>query len=309
MQKLSEEPRNFCIVGPSGSGKSFCSLALARIFSPRKTVVVNGSADGFPDGEEATFEDLPSELSRVCYVLEDVQNLEKKDREAVFRLLNVTSRQLDSEVHVITHSIWNTGVFSLLPFFTHVVFTSEKINLRQLSQLLKHYLYPDKKTIERIFLGLKKRQYLVLRPRELTFEVANSDMAGGRGSHEEKFGVSKDTLLRYLSHLPDGEAYPSLIDFVLEIVTPGAVRTRDLSVELVTARRGKVRISLLDYLHVLNTAGAVPPRDVRLLHDYIRRKACFPSVLVKNRALGGRKKRERKKEKKMEKKAESDDYL
>jgi hypothetical protein len=62
-------------------------------------------------------------------ILEDLIKLSPKESDSVRQLLNYTAHHKSSKIYCVTHTIFKTGIFSLLPLFHYIVFTSSPSNV------------------------------------------------------------------------------------------------------------------------------------------------------------------------------------
>ncbi len=282
------------IVGPSGSGKTYAAAILCHKIG-KKIILVNGRKEEFnatpyvlPAIEESDYSDLPLKESNLTYVLEDIHSIKPKEREAISVLLNYTSRHSKSPCILISHSLHNTGIHSLLNFLTDIYLTREKVNLRVLKTLLRYYSYPRQEEVEKTFLNLKPRQYLHLQNCDQTWNVLDDEMMKREERETDETvnatDVDKEKILSYFSHLGNKESISCILDFLLQNLPSYCITPKDLSVAFKT-KKGKVKkISLLDYLFYLN-AQNVPPRDIKLFHRFLTKNTCFPRMLCTNANL------------------------
>lgn len=299
--KAAKKARCYLYIGPSGSGKSSAIVRAVKSFAPSRVYVVNTTPEGFLGDQsldcevvQEELQSLPHDERGVSYVIEDVQNISKTDREIVFKLFNVTSRATGSQVHVATHSVKNTGAYSLLPFVNFLFLTSQMINLRTLSTVLKYYFYRDPSAVEASFSRMQPGQYFVLTPPNLGYVVMDKTLSEvgtldcqdeGSADLEDETPISRETILDYFKHLPNRDEFVPLVDFFLRNFSSGYLRKSDLSVKLITRTGRDPRVSILEYFYVLNSEDSSPTRDIRMFHDFLKSRIVFPSYLIKNHSM------------------------
>jgi len=66
---------------------------------------------------------------RSLIILEDLIKLNAKESDSVRQLLNYTAHHKMCKIYCVTHTIYKTGIYSLLPLFHYIVFTSSPSNV------------------------------------------------------------------------------------------------------------------------------------------------------------------------------------
>ncbi len=292
-------PLSFLFLGPSGSGKTYGALLLCEELESSYIAVVNGPTEAYEGSgrqvRAVTWEELPIERKNVTYVLDDLHRLKDSNREVLATLTNYTARHNDSNVIIVAHSIQSNGLFSILQFLTDVYITPEKINLRALRLLVKHYFYQEAGEIEKMFLALPKNSYLHLQPQRKTFRVArrknmmdNSNLGlkaleqDSEEEGEEALPLEREKLIAFFTHLPERNQYENLLDYILRIIPSHLIRSSDFAITFVDKKKKVQRFSLIDYLHYLMSTDEVPPRKIMSFQRYMSRQYCFPLSLIKN---------------------------
>lgn len=282
--------RTYLCIGKSGGGKSYFAERYCVNFAPSKVVLLNSrKARGDFGGLEVlelSWEDVPLRgEKRVCYVVEDVVSVSGEAKKAIYELLNIESRASDSPVILVTHSLYGTGLFATLNYVNNVVLTSDRVNRIALKQLLGKFLYEEPEKVEAKFAALQRRQYLLLKPSEMTSHIVDADLAEAEEPPVEAAGgvaagAAKSDLL---THFP-ASARP-LVEYLFNNLPPGSIRQPELTLHCRTMSGGVMRVSFLDYVHNLRDKEAKPDRETRQLHRLVCRTLCFPTSLVENRRL------------------------
>jgi len=292
MEKSAARPVTYLLVGASGTGKTTIARSLCERLGVNATLVVNGSSAGFPEGESVEWEDVPSEREKVAYVIEDLEEVNRigKRKEILYQLLNVTSRAKASPVLVLTHSVCNTGVTGLLPFFSRIIFTKTPALKTQLAQSLTRVGFPHdaREAVLRTFEGLTGRRYLSIDPRAGTH--ATADAMQERREEEDGWdgGATKERILSFFTHLKEELGYvASVVDFLVANLPLGCIASVDLSVALKTKKGMLRKVSVIDYVYSLVKSDSPPSRGVRLLHRWVKTLCVFPDLFVKNKWLRG----------------------
>jgi hypothetical protein len=306
-----EEQRAFLILGQSSSGKSTICRWLVRHSNKRhKTVVCNDNtaSKAFP---RVRWEDL-DKLSHTAVVFEDLiapTTLQAKQLQAMLSW-NIHHRAC-SPLYLLGHSIYKNSLHPLLAHMTHVIVTCRESSLNSLVGVLTFYKFEleEKMRLKKMFQEcLEPFSYLCLNVQTRHVEMGKVPasevrlLTGGRGGGGLSGGpADSDTRTpaqikaamaarRFLAILPRPVVAQALFDLVFFRLPAKVVCPSTLTVSLTDATtRRTVRISLIDYFHMLSSeSDQIPAADETLsrFHAYVLKLGiCLPRCFVKNMSI------------------------
>lgn len=284
-----ESSRTYLIVGASGSGKTSACLALCNQYNFPVTLF-NASLRDYsllkPVARLGTWGEK-LDVKKHTLVVEDIQSLKPAQKEFLSHLLNVVSRHQNCVIILIAHSLHGNGLFALINFFTNIVVTAGTINLRNLRELLRHFMYEESEAVENVFLSMNARDYLMLKPHERVFSVLSTSMSTTSEDAPAEMAskdIKREKVLSYFAHLPNKQMYNNLFDFLMANIPNNVIRPSDVTILVLTKNGKKCSVSLLDYMYFLleKNQGYVPS-DVLLLHRHFKKMFRVPDMFVKNK--------------------------
>lgn len=136
------------IIGRSGTGKSTLLKNLVGLLpAARQLYLVNVRAD-----EAAVYESLhPGGAKRVSSTsllqipqsspystifIEDIISMREKEQTQLREGINYTAHHKKCKIFCVTHTVYKTGVFSMMPLFHYLIFTSSPANAPVIRQAL-----------------------------------------------------------------------------------------------------------------------------------------------------------------------------
>ena len=282
-------------IGPSGSGKT---SAVRGAIGSRKFVVVNDRKEDSPFRGRETDWDALFKTSNRAVVVEDFVNASEPELRNLRELVNVKSRQRRlTPVYLIAHSLVGTGISSLLPFATKLVFSSQAGTSQSVSRALNHYGFSkeQREKAKQMFSSmLEPYQFFEIDVRQKTFgPFRSSSRHGGRPksadldvrSDSERRQASQHTARNLLCLLPDSELAFAIFHLILPYL-PRSLRPEDLTVLLHAEKTGRpVRISIVDYIGCLLNSDDVPADELASFHDFIGERVVIPRLFQKNKHL------------------------
>jgi hypothetical protein len=158
------------IIGRSGTGKSSLLKKLLDNFPKNRFVYlinVKGAeiaeySRGRPGEKIKIVKKLSSggeNFQKDSFIiLEDLIKLNSKEADSVRQLLNYTAHHKRCKVFCVTHTIYKTGIYSLLPLFHYIVFTSSPSNVPIARSVLGTFKI-DKPVLGRWILFIKNGLY------------------------------------------------------------------------------------------------------------------------------------------------------
>ncbi len=269
------------IIGQSGTGKTFGASLLANRAS-KPVVVLNSPAGAYRELIEPSISvrggdwETPWSGGKT-YVIEDIHSLSERQLRACRQLLNYTSRHQDCCVLMLSHAVNKNGIFSLISFFSNILFTNTLSNLRALRCALKNLYFPEAERIVEKFSSMRDHQYLRLTPSQHKVDVLNSNLEPLSSS-----GFDSSEIMVYFRHMPNQAHYQSIITFLHKNLDTNYIRSSDLSISAVSKGGKKVKVSYIDYIHALLDPRCRPSPEILQLHKLLSKSIVFPNLLVAN---------------------------
>jgi len=135
----SQDYGSCLIIGRSGTGKSTLLKKLLENY-PKKVCVYlvnvkSGEAFEYTKGRssEKIFHCKIGGLEKInrgsVVIVEDLITMGTKDGDSLRHLLNYTAHHRFCKIFCVTHTIHKTGIYSMLPLFNYVIFTSSPSNV------------------------------------------------------------------------------------------------------------------------------------------------------------------------------------
>lgn len=139
------------IIGRSGTGKStFLKTMISTQTAKRKLFLVNVRADeqneyrhlhrGGSEKVNAITLDTLEKLSQdSTLIVEDIISMKASQQAKLREAVNYTAHHKRCKLFCVTHTVFKTGVFALMPLFNYIVFTSSRANFPIIRQTLQQF--------------------------------------------------------------------------------------------------------------------------------------------------------------------------
>ena len=144
----SKEYGTCLIIGRSGTGKSTLLKNLVSNLGPRRHLyLVNVRADEastyenlHPGGKTrvsaTTLLNIPKSSPESTIFIEDIISMREKEQTQLREGINYTAHHRRCKIFCVTHTVYKTGVFSMMPLFHSIIFTSSPANAPVIRQAL-----------------------------------------------------------------------------------------------------------------------------------------------------------------------------
>ena len=156
------------VIGRSGTGKSTFVKAMVRCLPPTRTLyLVNVRPDEakeygqqHPGGRgrvhTLTLSSLDQLSENSSLIIEDIISMKDKEQSVLREAINYTAHHKRCKIFCVTHTVFKTGVFALMPLFHYIVFTSTPANGPIVRQTLQQFCI-EKPTIDSVVKGMSNK--------------------------------------------------------------------------------------------------------------------------------------------------------
>ena len=266
------------------------------------------------------FTQLSTTRPNSTIIFEDIIYLPPANEKILRQCLNFDAHHKAQKVFCVTHSVQKTAVWSLLPFFHYLIFSSSPSNKPVIRTCLKTVFKIDAAIVENWlvqFLTLTKTNQeskncyfyfdtslmkfyftsdllnSISNSRQLSDTSTIPDRSTGRADavaaqEKEKNELQKKILESKFdkfteTHLLRAQA-AAVFSILINCLNLSLVRDHDLTISFQSNLVHKTkRISLVDYiLCLLDAAGKPPSQDLLVLHNYLKTFCNIPSIFVSN---------------------------
>lgn len=257
---------------------------------------------------------IPKVAKNSILIIEDIISL-KNDEEACLRqYLNYVAHHESIKIFCVSHTIYKTKIFSTVSLFHYIVFTSSLQNLVVLKQTLqsfkidKHLVKKWTSVFEKYAEGDKFKAYYFFDCSKMIFyrgktsgsaqtascfnsvsaigslTEAPSQLSDKTESNEKMLKKHFEDIVRFHPYKTQAN---SLFSIIVKALPKQHIRCNDLTVtfKLKNKRNLEKSISLVDYIHALLSTtkkGAPVDTELRVLHEFIRRRCKIPKIFILN---------------------------
>ena len=161
----SKEHGSVLVMGRSGTGKStLLKNIVGRTAQRHKVYLINVKADEVAN-YRAVHRNVDtcalSALTKVAkssvIIVEDIISLKDKEAGLLREAINYVAHHRQCRIYCVTHTVYKTGLFSMLPLFHYVVFTNSPANAPIIRQVLDLF-GAEKSSINAVLTRVRGRQ-------------------------------------------------------------------------------------------------------------------------------------------------------
>lgn len=136
------------IIGKTGSGKTTLVRRIIkrlRHANPTKivyTLNVKSNEYRLTNNnlvEDITFEQLNTVPKKAVIIVEDVISMTPFQAKALREAINYNAHHKRQKIYVITHHVYKTSIYQLIPYFNYVIFTSSQSNLPLIKIVFQYF--------------------------------------------------------------------------------------------------------------------------------------------------------------------------
>lgn len=283
-----EKPNVTLIVGGSGEGKTEAAIKLMRL-NPKPALLTMPNVD---EKVKKTARELGKKMFLLPFLkfpmkfrmqlqilLDDLNGVNTAKEVAKLRsLLCYSSRHSAAEIIVCAHSLTKTNLQPFLAFCTRVIFTGGNGNKKNMEIFFRLQGMPDVESHWQKFMRMGKFTYMSVEDKKVSYYDHDLKLM-----QKQENQLKRERCLDMLTSL-ERQAGIVIFDFIFNNISMKMLNKDDLSFTLVR-EKNKYRVSLVDYLSILQSEEEVPSAAVIALHRYFATKFCFPQAFITNKTM------------------------
>jgi Cdc6-like AAA superfamily ATPase len=298
------------VVARSGTGKTTLLTniitEMKKISSNLKVLTINVKDDDYKKACSNTsatnFENLDKAPKKSVIVVEDVIHLSPSQSTQLRETLNYSVHHKTQKCFIVTHHVFKTNVFQLLPYFNYVIFTGSaantpvartvlsffKVEKDQLATWLQEMQKPSK-NFSFFFFDCTKMQFF----KAETFQdlLQGNHRRLGQGGEDDP--PLENSILNFQNRFEQflaGNAAKNeacaIFSIIIHCIPLKHARLTDLTLKIALQKfKKKVRVSLVDYVLIVVNPEARLTQSAKFLHKYFIKHCQIPSFLIRNKHL------------------------
>lgn len=298
---LSKSYGTCLIIGKSASGKTTLIksiLSKSLKLKPKTNVyTVNVKSSEYSDQVfKIDFEQLNTVPKHAIIVIEDVISLTPFQAKTLREAINFNAHHKKQKIFVITHHVYKTNIYQLIPYFNYVIFTSATSNLPILKLVLQYSQIEKTQLDSWVSFFQKKSQpfaYFIFDSELHSFYRADtiSDLQKKKFTNVEGISnqskPSKDDLIIRFETFVNNDIHKQSATTIFSILVNALtsldnINPIDLSLKCQSNSK-TISISLVDYvMSLLNTSARLNKYNV-FLHKYFMKLCKIPIMFIKNK--------------------------
>jgi nucleoside-triphosphatase THEP1 len=294
------------IIGKTGSGKTTLVRRIIkrlRHANPTKivyTLNVKSNEYRLTNNnlvEDITFEQLNTVPKKAVIIVEDVISMTPFQAKALREAINYNAHHKRQKIYVITHHVYKTSIYQLIPYFNYVIFTSSQSNLPLIKIVFQYFSLSKDQYLQAAEFVLKNTlpyAYFIFAADSQQFVKADSVKALVDEKFKNYNGVSSiekttdDLILRFNSFVSDDNEFKQNASTVFSILVNALpnlhnINMTDLTLKCQTRKGSSVHISLIDYIMSLVKKNSSVSKHNLFLHKYFKTLCRIPKMFIVNK--------------------------
>lgn len=298
------------ILGKSGSGKTTLIHAIVKKYLKTKKKIFTLNVKGSeyrtlsPSIVNIDFSGLAQIPTNSVIIIEDVIFLSTLQSKQIRHLLNYYTHHCLLKVFLVSHHVFKTNTWNLLPFFNYIIFTGTQSNMPILRTFFSTFKID--KSIEQIWLdqfskAIKKHPYSYAHfdSSQQTFNIASSMLAllskqfrtfSSRANDSNQPSDSDDLIGKlqtrfdtFLQNCSLKQEAGAIFSILISSIPPSQINLGDLTLKVFSTKANSLlNFSLIDYIMCLLSPHSSVSEANKFLHSYFKDKCQIPLIFVKN---------------------------
>lgn len=294
------------IIGKTGSGKTTLVRRILKKYwltNPNKEVyTLNVKSNEYKLNNTAlikdiSFEQLNSIPNKSIIIIEDIISMTPYQAKSLREAVNYNAHHKRQKIYVITHHVYKTSIYSLIPYFNYLIFTASASNL-PLIKIVFQYFNINKTEYESASDFVLKNTlpfaYFVFASDSQQFVKADTIKALINNKFKNYNGVSEneltfdDLMNRFNSFVPNTHKCKQEASTVFSIVIKALpdlnnINSTDLTLKCQTKHGSYINISLIDYVMSLVCKHTSVSKHSIFLHNYFKTLCKIPKMFIINK--------------------------
>jgi len=273
-------------VGPTGSGKSSHLLNYVQLRYAKSRKYVLNDMKGDLGSKKKRFKPVDwdynfARLRHSVLICEDLIHLKPPQVKLLTTFINVLRRHRDNTCFLVSHSLRNNNIYSLLQHVNYFVFLSGHANLVNFKVVCSIFNLPDGLKSKGLdFFSNPPGKYYSLVLNTETFETAVFNPSYHRVESPERGRPSRTDILNQFELVfkpfPNGSQMFALATFLVSNLPVSMIRP-DLSIG-----GRSPPISLIDYISVISGEHSKVSKPMYALHKFLKSHVTIPHLFVRN---------------------------
>ena len=328
---LRSEYGTVLVLGRSGTGKSTLIRTMLKLNyktnkkKNRSFVTVN-ARDSEYSTEKHIGQQVKKDLSKLTtsgvknsiVIIEDIISMSTKEEKTVRQILNYDAHHKRLKVFAIAHHVYKTSLFSMLPFFHYIIFTSSPSNLPLLKFCLNYFKIDSDQSAEwttlfrntqkslstcfvfdcqkvSLFVGHTIEQLTGEDKLTLVGSAGEEYQGSSQQSAQEKITILQDKFEKFMIGQVNRHEASAVFSIIVRCLPLTNLREHDLTIAFrhknpstLKSPGSSGRVSIVDYITTLLKPKKSVTSEILFLHRYLKGICCIPEVFVKNKQLDGR---------------------
>lgn len=290
------------IIGKSASGKTtLIKSILKKSIRPTTNVyTLNVKSSEYAKISDQVFnidfEQLNTVPKHSIVIIEDVISLTPFQAKTLREAINFNAHHKKQKIFVVTHHVYKTNIYQLIPYFNYVVFTSSISNLPILKLILQ-YSQIDKQTLEEWAAFFTKKTkpfaYFIFDSEQQSFYRADTLADLRKRNFKSIDGISnqskpsKDDLIIRFDSFVNNDIHKQSASTIFSILINALaslenINPIDLSLQCQSDNK-TISISLVDYVMSLLDKSTKLTKFNVFLHKYFLKRCKIPMMFIKNK--------------------------
>lgn len=299
---VSKKYGSCLVIGKTASGKTTLVKSILKRFSSNKpiySVNVKSSeySNTFSNIQNIDFEQLNNVPKNSIIIIEDVISLTPSQSKALREAINFNAHHKRQRIYLITHHVFKTSVYQLIPYFNYIIFTGSSSNLPVL-KLVFNYFKLDKDQTNKWcdFFITKSHEfmYFIFCSENQSFVRADSLNHFLRKTFKNIDGITNpaqiskdDLIIRFESFVKEHKYKQQAVTIFSILINSLSnlknINVTDLTLNTQTNQGKKISLSLVDYIMSLLDKRSIVNKYTLFLHKYFKNLCSIPKMFIINK--------------------------
>lgn len=300
------------IIGKTSSGKTTLVKAILKAQLKKNpnvniytiNVRSNEYSSIYPNLINVEYEQMDTIPRKSIIIIEDVISMTPFQANTLRQAVNYNAHHKKQKIYVITHHVYKTSIYQLIPYFNYIVFTASHSNI-PLVKIILRYFHLSKDEIEKTTSLIHPVRntpfvYFVFTVDSHRFFKADSIKQLLLGELKDTHGdsvtntanvntnITKDELLQRFETFVfsnENKQQAATVFSILVNALPNYqnINITDLTLRCQTKTGQQINISLVDYVMSLLTSSVKITKYDLFVHNYFKKLCKLPTMFIVNK--------------------------